>query len=464
MVRLPEPERTVLEGGATVLLLEDHTLPLVHLRLLVRAGSVLDPPGQGGLAALTARAVRACGAGYSGPAAVDEALDAMACEVVASSDRDWASLTLDCLAEDFPRGLSHLSEMVHRPFLDVPRFELERSVTVQELRQSLEDPATVAAQLFRRAVYGEHPYGRPARGTPAEVARLTPGDCRAFHRKHWGPSGAVVGVAGHFDRERTLADLRRVFGAAWSAPERPDPVVPPVQELGGGWGAPPYVPPGRPEARVLAVDRPGLSQSTILMGHLGGRHLDEDRLALELANEVLGGGTFTSRLGLRVRSDEGLAYWVASWLEPQVERGVFLAMLQTRRSQTRRALQIAVGEVRRMVLEAPTPEEVARARETRLNAFASAGAPVDRAIERLASLVFHGLPPDQLARERAALASLGVEEVGRAAASRWHPDGLTVVVVGLPDEGLDALGGFGPVERVSDPLEEAGDAETEAGE
>ncbi len=188
------------EAPVRLVPLEDPGSPWVHLEARIAAGSAFDPPGQEGLAALTARSLAAAGAGARSGTAVAEELQALGGRLEWTVDREWASLRLTC---ERPRAVQCVEL-----FTDVlvhPRFEAAdvaplRAQALEELTAGLgADPEALGVTVLDTWVFEAHPYGHPVTGRSGVLPLLEAEDLQAFHEAHYVRSAVVAGLGGAWD-------------------------------------------------------------------------------------------------------------------------------------------------------------------------------------------------------------------------------------------------------------------------
>jgi predicted Zn-dependent peptidase len=429
VVSFPRPETFRLRNGLVVHLLRDAELPIVDLAFYLRGGAIYDPPERAGLAVLATHLMRTGGTRDLPPDRVDEALESLPATLSIEAGDDSLSGRLSCLKDRFPEALGVLSAILREPRFDPARLEVEKARLVEEIRRRWDDPASIADLTFRLLVYGPaSPWARLE--TVESVGRIGRDDLVAFHGRYIRPGNAILAVSGDFEPREMERLLRATLGD-WRGGRADLPAVPRVGDA---------VPVG-----VHLVARP-LTQSSIVLGHLGATRFDPDRFAIFVLNDILGEGGFASRLMKEVRSTRGLAYSVSGGVGSDTDRGLFEVTCRTRAGATVQAIEAIREVVRRLRDEGPTEEEMRRAKEAQLNRFVftvDGTAPYMRAFLHYR---YYGYPEDYLETWRDRLAAVTRDDVMRAARRFLHPEALAVLVVGDPgafDRPLETLG-LGP--------------------
>ena len=430
----PEPDRVVLENGMVVYLLEDHELPLISMTVTMRTGSWLDPAEKIGMASLTGSIMRTGGGGGLSAERVDEELEQFAGDVSISIGRQSGSASLDVLSKDLKRGIQIFAGLIRTPAFESARVELAKLQVIEGIRRRQDHPGSIVGREFVKLLYGAgHPSARES--SIASITRLTRDDLVAFHRKTIHPNGMMLGVTGDFDKSAMLALLREVFGD-WKKGEVPMLTIADVSQD----------PTVKPVVRFVNKET---SQTHLRLGHLSIKEQDPDYVALAIANDILGGSSFRSRLFNDVRTKRGLAYSVGSRLNSGVhDQGVWLMRAETKLPSTQEVITRFVVNMERMRTELVTDSELAEAKEAYVNSFVFSFASSSAIVGRLVELEYDGLPRDFLQQLRARVIALTKDEILAAAKKHLNPERLTIVAVGAGEALPKLLSEFGQVKEI----------------
>lgn len=430
----PEPDRVVLENGMVVYLLEDHELPLISMTATMRTGSWLDPVDKIGLASLTGSVMRVGGGGGLSAEKVDEELEQFAGDLSISIGRQSGSASLDVLSKDIKRGLQIFVGLIRAPAFEPARLELAKLQVIEGIRRRQDNPGSIVGREFIKLLFGvDHPTARES--SIESITRITRDDLVAFHRKTIHPNGMIVGVTGDFDRSAMVALLREVFGD-WKQGEVPALTIADV----------PQSQTAKPVVRFVNKDT---SQTHLRVGHLSIKEQDPDYVALAIANDILGGSSFRSRLFNDVRTKRGLAYSVGSRLNSGVhDQGVWLMRAETKLPSTQEVIARFVANMERMRTELVTDKELAEAKEAYVNSFVFSFASPSAIVGRLIELEYDGLPKDFLQQLRTRVIALTKEEILAASKKHFNPERLHIVAVGSGEALPKVLSGFGDVKEI----------------
>ena len=383
---------------------------------------------------MTGAVMRTGGGGGLSAEQVDAELEQFAADVSIGIGRQSGSASLDVLSKDVNRGLEIFAGLIRTPAFDPARVELAKLQAIEGIRRRQDNPGSIVGREFAKMLYGaDHPSARES--SLDSVKRITRDDLVAFHRNTIHPNGMILGVTGDFKREEMVASLRKVFGD-WKKGTVPELRIPDVPEAELS----------RSVVRFVGKDT---SQTHLRVGHLSIKENDPDYVALAIANDILGGSSFRSRLFNDVRTKRGLAYSVGSRLNTGMhDQGVWLMRAETKLTSTQEVIERFVANIERMRAEPVTDAELAEAKEAYVNSFVFSFSSPSAIVSRLIELEYDGLPKDFLQQLRAKVVRLTKEDVLAAAKKHLRPDRLKIVAVGSGEALPKALSTFGDVKEI----------------
>jgi len=412
-----ETLRHELPGGVVVYVVPDHALPLVNVVLNVRTGAWREPADEPGLADLTATLMRVGGTTSLTPAEFDEKADFLAARLGASAGDTGSTASLNVLTQDLGAGLDLLFDMVRNPRFDDERLAVERGKLLEAMKQRNDDADDILGRQWRWLLYGEQSVvGRLS--TQPEIDALTRDDLVSFHHRTWGPEGMVVAVSGDVEPATILPELERRI-AGWSA-EQPTP-----------W--PPSVPDFAPTPGLYQVEK-DIPQGKVRVGHRSIQVHDwssPDLYALEVMNDILGGGGFTSRLTKRVRSDEGLAYGAYSYYGlGTFWPSSFAAAYASKNPTVAYALEIVLDEISKIRQQPVSEEELRTSKASFVDTFPRNFESAAKVAGTFADDEIVGRPHSYWYDYRQRIQTVTAADVLRVAKQYLHPDDLVILVVG----------------------------------
>jgi len=422
------PKRIALPNGLVIFLQEDHELPLVHGSLRIRGGSREEPADKIGLVSLYGQVWRTGGTQTKTGDELDDELEARGADVETGGGLDSTFASWDCLKESFDDVFAAWLDVLRNPEFRPDKLALAKNQLNTGIARRNDDAGGIAGREARKLGYGaDSPYARVAEY--ATVAAVTRDDLVAWHAATVRPNNLILGVVGDFDSKAMEATLRKALGS-WRRGPRSPRVDPPLHQ---------------PVPGVYFVPKDDVTQSQIRALHAGIRRDDPDFFAVEMMNEILGGG-FSSRLVTNVRSKKGLAYAVGGSVGASFDHpGLFQLSMGTKSGSTAAAIDALYQEVDNLLNNPPTDGELARARDSILNSFVFNFDTKREVMAERMLYEFYGYPADFLDRYRAGIEKVTAADVARVARAHVHKDKLALLVVGKADDFDRPLSGFGPV-------------------
>lgn len=416
-ITLPNYERFQLTNGMTVYLIANHELPLIEGRVLIRTGERWDPLDQVGLADIATTVMRSGGTANYSPDQLNQILEDKAASVEVSVGNASGSATFSGLSENTALILDVFAEVLQRPAFDQAQIDLAKKQIQGVIARRNDEPGDIASREFSKLIYGaDNPYASTIEY--ATLKNIQREDLIKFHQQYFHPANMILGIVGDFEPKEMRGLINEKFGN-WQTTAPLLPPLPTVQQVNQGG--------------IFFVEQPQLTQSNVLLGHLGGKYDSPDYPALSVLNAVLNG--FGGRLFNNIRSKEGLAYsvygmWAANYDYP----GLFVAGGQTRSESTVAFVKAINQEIERMRTEPVTAEELQQAKESSLNSFIFNFASPAQTLSRLMSYQYYGYPEDFIFQYQRAIAETTVEDVQRVAQKYLQPDKIVTLVVGNSQE------------------------------
>ena len=398
---------------AEVWFAEDHTVPIVSFNISLPAGSAYDPPGKAGLAAFTASMIDE-GAGGLDSKAFHEALANRAIVFSARAERDYLTISISTLKENAPEALHLLQLALTRPRFENDALARVRAQIIQSLEQDQAEPQRLAARGFMRQFFGDHAYAHPLTGEIASVSAISASDLRNFARTHWVKSGLKVAVAGDI----TAPALAKLLGETFQPVSGAN--VPPLPNVGRL---------GAPGVHVIALPVP---QPTAAFGLPGIMRHDPDFIPGYVANYILGGGGFSSRLTDEVRVKRGLTYGISTSLTAYNKASVLQGSVATRADAIRQTVQVVKDTLADFAQNGPTQQELDDAKTYLTGSFPLAFASNSGTAAQLGTFQRQNLDIGYVARRNALIQAVTLADVKRVSKRLFDPARLTVVIGGSP--------------------------------
>jgi zinc protease len=426
--RIQQPSKITLPNGMILFLQEDKELPLVRGTIVVRGGGRDVPADKTGLADIYGEVWRTGGTKTKTGDQLDDELELIAAKVETGGDGDSTSISWDSLKGDFDRTFAVVMDLLRNPEFREDKIALAKNQLNTVIARRNDDVMEIANREATRLGYGpESPWGRiPEYDT---VAAVTRDDLVKWHQTYVHPNNMIVGVIGDFDAKAMEKKLRAAFGPLKKGPAAMKPAY--------------ATSPAKPGVYHVAKD--DVTQSQIRMLHTGIRRDDPDYYAVQVMNEVFGGG-FAARLFSNIRTKKGLAYMVGGGVGSAYDhKGLFNLRMGTKNETVGAAIDALYEEIDRLQNEPITAEEVEKAKDSIRNSFIFQYDSKDKILNQRLLLEYYGYPADFLTKYREGIDKITAAEVEAAAKKHIRKGEIAVLVVGRSADFDVALDKYGTV-------------------
>jgi zinc protease len=401
---------TTLPNKLRVIVKNDPTSPTVTLLGNVRHEAGLqEAPGKDGVADVLDE-LFSYGTTTLDRLAFQKALDDIAAKESAGYD-----FSLRVPKSDFARGVELLADNVLHPALPADAFAVVKQQTAEYLEGQMKSPGY---QADRAVKTGLLPSGDPAlrEPKPESVGALTIDDVRKQYATTFRPDLTAIAIIGDIDPGEAKSIVEKYFGAWKADGPTPDPTLPPVPKN---------------TAKDFNVADPEAVQASVTLAEEAGlTRFDPDYYAIQLGNNVLGGGFYATRLYHDLRQVEGLVYTVEDDFTAGKTRSVYTVSFGSDPPNVAKARDLIVRDLRAMQTDNVTPEELHQAKALLLRQMALQQSSEDAIAGVLLARAQIGLPLDEARRMGQRYYDLTADEV-RAAFAKWiRPQDFVQVVRG----------------------------------
>lgn len=434
----PDYEIFETESGTAVYIAPTGEVPLVTLRVIVEAGSVLDPSGMEGLAGLTAGMLMKGAVGLNEDRIL-ERLETVGGRLRVEPGRDAVIISGSFLAVDIETGIDLISRILLSPEFDPETLRREKRQAISEIGSRRY--YSLATDIFLEAVLPGG-YAHPGQGYRESVERITADDLREFYSDYYRPGRTALVVTGRADRAAVTALAERYFGG-WKAEGEPE-----RSEIRGGRGF-------DPETEVLIIDQPGITQSEIRIGGSAPSRDTGDYYPLTLGNKILGRGR-TSRLYRELRERKGLVYSIRSEAGYFRDAGYFGVYTYAVNDRVREVIDGVLSVLNRFEEGAVGEEEIAGARKYLTGALPFLMETSGDIAKRISDIHLYGLSPDYFDCFADSIKAVSPEKVRNSVSEHFLSGRRIIVVLTDYSRTRGQFSGLGRVEVISRRRAESG--------
>jgi len=416
-VSFPAVQRAQLSNGLKIMLAERHTIPVVHLSLMIDAGYAADQGALPGTASLAMNMLDE-GTAKRTSLQISDELAMLGATLGTGSNLDTSSVSLTALKDKIDPALDLYADVILNPVFPEADFQRLQKLQIARIAQEKASPFGMALRVFPKLIYGPgHPYAIPFTGSgyADTVAKLTRADLVKFHQTWFKPAGATLVVVGDTTMAEIKPKLEKLF-QGWKGGQAPVKKITAV--------------PLAAKSVVYIMDKPGAPQSMVVCGHAAPSSADPDDIAIMTMNMVLG-GDFVSRINMNIREDKHWSYGAQSAIVGARGQRPFLVLAPVQSDKTKETMVEIKGELEGILGKKPiTQDEYANAKNSIVLGLPGRWETMGTVLGSLEEMVEYGLPDDYYQKYPGLVQKLTIADLNKAAVKTVHPESVIWIVVG----------------------------------
>src|SRR6266568_811698 len=331
-------ERKTLQNGLRLLMAPMPGMRSASISFFFTVGSRYESNTKAGISHFIEHMLFKGSAKYPNARFISEAIEGVGGVFNASTGKELTHYSARVPGEHLPAVLDVLADMVHHSLFDPVEIEKERSVIIEELSSTHDDPQEWVGQLIDEAMWPRLPLGRDDAGYIETVANIQRQQMLDYLHEYYRPNSLIISVAGNIDPASIVEKCKRLF-SQWEPREHAlwTKCLPPVDT-----------------SPIVLIEKE-TEQVNLCLGTLGMGYSSPDYYTLMLMNAILGDG-MSSRLFQTIREEQGLAYDIGSYFNSYHETGNVVVSAGVDPLQTEPAIQAIVGELK-YLCEAEVPAD-----------------------------------------------------------------------------------------------------------
>jgi len=404
-----------LRNNVPVYLSADATsAPIVRLSINWRGGAYMDPAGKEGIASFFGSQLAPGGSTKMPLTQQEETLADLAATINSSNGSTSGSISMQCLEKDFNKVFEMMIDTFFNPAFPQDRLDIAKRSSKQALERLNDSVTTIASYQMQHLLFGENHFSTK-NPTSASIDSITREDLLAFHNLIRHPQNFTITITGKFDKKMVMDRLNATIGSMRPTRVAPLPSIP----------APAFTrTPG-----LYVVDRSNAPQAMVSWAFPGMRRSDADWHAAAVMNHILG-GSFTSRLMKKIRSDEGLTYGIRTNLGTGAFwTGDLTGSAQTSNHTVAYLMRLALAEMETLKNVPITADELQRVKNGIIESFPSSWGK-SAVVNTLASEAMTGWPEDWWVNYREKIQAVTPADVQRMARRLLDMNKIIVLAVG----------------------------------
>lgn len=428
---LPALHRFHANHGIPVIVASTHQLPMVDITLTFKVGSAHDTyirPDAHGTASMLATMLT------QGTTRLNEdefniASETLGIELDASATKGTFAVSLRSLSTDkLAHAVSLMSEIITNPRLDEETLARNKNQLITSLQQHLQRPNYVASLAFGEAIFGAHPYAKPATGTAQSIQTLTRDDLLAYKNRFLVADNATISITGDVTKDEALHIANQLANSLSKSSPAPRPSIP-----------------SNAKAQHIHIHH-NSPQTTIMMGNLNDNPNIFDEMHMQqntnfsLGNEILAGGEFSARLMNEIRVKRGYTYGIYGSAQSLPNTSIYAISFSANGDVAKSAIIDTLAVINDTLATGVTPQELSTSKNSAIHGhparFASNG-DIHGLISRMN---FYGIPDDYLTHRIQRIQHANLNDVNQALRKNVRPHEFVIVTVGNTPIDLSELG------------------------
>lgn len=271
-------------------------------------------------------------------------LDENAIDCYSEMKQDFIRFKLQCLNEDFEKGIEILADIIKNSTFE--DFNKEVIKLKGEIPAEMDEPKSKAMDAFYKNIFKNHPYGHTYTKILEDIDDITPQDVRDAYRDLLSNSPKVISLVGDFDENNVIELLKKHFSEIKNTSDFSSKIETPVLT----------------ETQIVKVEKDDAAQAQIIQGWHVPTIFDKDYPAIMVMNTMLGSSGLSSRLFLELRDKKGLAYVVRSSYEIYDKAALFNVYIATEPKNIKTSLEGFKIELDKIKNIPVTEQELANAK------------------------------------------------------------------------------------------------------
>jgi len=438
-IKLPEPEKIILDNGMTIYYLHDNSLPVVSFQfMMVGAGTAYEPAGIEGISDFTAEMLLRGNSAMTADEIAGE-LDFLGSTLRVRSSEEFMTMTGFCVSEYFPKLIEIASVSLISPSFKDDEIKKEVFKRMENITSIKDDAQDAMSYYFQKAYFGKHPMGNLDIGNKDSLKRLNKIKVENYFNTYYRPDSLKLAVVGNVDKKTLIDLLNKNFGK-WNNPDgkKPNLEIPALPEIKG--------------KRLLLIDKPDATQTYFILGSPGYSRNDKIETEARIIRTLFG-GRFTSWLNTELRIKRGLTYGARCRMTSYKDGGIIQSLSFTQNKNIGQMLDIVFDLHSKARSEGFSATEVESARNYILGQFPPR---LERGIAKAAAyidLAYYNLGFDYYTKLLSSISKAEKPAIDKAALKLLPQDNFVLVLIGKADEIIPLLEKYGKFEvrKISAP-------------
>lgn len=407
-------EEITTNKGVKLWFVEDPTVPIISMNFSFTGGAFLDLDGKEGTANFVASLLDESVGNFNGKQFREE-MNSLGMKLNFSVSKDRFSGTFQTITENKKKSFELLKLSINKPLFAEEDIEKIRSQMISNLKLIESDIQALSSNLFEESFYKAHKFSKNEDGSYDSIRSIDREDLKNYSKNNFTKSNLIIGVSGDIEKAELIKLVDSVFGDL-SQGKKEDFTITKINNLNKG-------------KLVIKRDTP---QTSVVFGQIGLRRNDEKYFAARIANYVLGGGGFQSKLYKNIREKRGLVYSIYSYLVPYNGSGVIIGGFQTKNENVNQTIQLLKEQWKNLSNRGITQEELDDAKSYFIGSFSRSFSSTKSIASLLNVVQTFDLGIKYFERRSLIINSITLDYVNKVSSELFKQEELFFTIVGDP--------------------------------
>ena len=346
-----EVEEIVSERNIKAWIVEDNSVPIISMSLTFKGGAYFDPLEKDGTSTFVAALLDEGAGNFSSKKFKDE-MNKLGMKLNFRSSKDEFSVSFQTISKNKQKSFELLRSALIEPRFDAEEIEKIRNQIISSIKIKESNIQSFSTQQFEKSFYLDHKFSRNVEGSLKSIRNIEKIDLEEYKKKNFTKSNLIIGISGDISKSEMKEQLDLTFGDLPEGDQK-NFNIKEIKSLRTG------------ELKIKKKS----PQTSVIFGHIGLDRNDKKYFAARIANYVLGGGGFQSKLYKKIREENGLVYSIYSYLLPNAGGGIILGGFQTKNENVDKTLNLLKNEWSKMREDGITQEELDNAKSYFIGSF-----------------------------------------------------------------------------------------------
>ncbi|MDC3091051.1 insulinase family protein [Rickettsiales bacterium] len=402
------------KNGISLWFVEDNSVPIISLSMSFKGGSYFDKIGKEGTSSFVA-ALLDEGSENMNAREFQEKIKSLGMKLNISTSKDELNITFQTVSSNKAESFDLLRRAITKPRFSSESIEKVRNQISASLRIEKSDIQQLSSKVFDQNFYVNHNFSKSKLGTIDSISNINREDLLEYTKKYFTKSNMILGVSGNIDKEELLKLIDSTFFELEDGNEN-DFYIPKFVKLNTG----------------IHSEFKETPQTSVVFGHHGLMRNNKDFFAIRIANYVLGGGGFQSKLYKKVREERGLVYSIYSYLIPFINDGIIIGGFQTRNDSVKETIDLVKKQWKESKEQGITKDELKDAKSYFIGSFSRNYTSTLAIAALLETVQKFNLGIDYFTKRKEIIENLTVEYINEVSKSFFDENMLFFAVVGNP--------------------------------